>query len=171
MKRLAGWPTGAILAFLLAACQTTSAPPAGFPPNLRADLVPRWIQWTDGKAEIDWPPNDGCAAPPVAETLAAGTLIDRFGSDGGTFFSPRGESYQARAVPYICSLMDYTVYRVVTPIPVKECSAAPWFGEPGGARQLETSDPAYKLVSAGAIQEVSHAVGGSGGPAPQCGGS
>jgi Tuberculosis necrotizing toxin len=143
--------------------------PAGFPANLRWSLVPKWIQWADAKAQISWPPNDGCESAPVAQSLTPGEMIDRFGSEGGTFFSPKGESYRSRAVPYVCTQMDYRVYRVVKPLAVKSCKAAPWFGEPGGAIQVQTADPAYKLVAEGILEVVSHAVGGSGGPAPQCG--
>ena len=149
--------------------QQTASPPAGFPTNLRWDLVPRWIQWSAPNATISWPPNDGCAAPPAAETLPPGALIDRFGSEGGSFFSPKGESFADRAVPYVCRQMDYRVYRVVKPMPVKACHAAPWFGEPGGATQVQTTDPAYKMVASGTIETVTYAGGGSDGPAPQCG--
>jgi hypothetical protein len=147
----------------------TNPAPAGFPANLRWDLVPKWIQWVDAKAQISWPPNDGCESVPVARSLAAGEMIDRFGSEGGTFFSPKGESYRSRAVPYVCGQMDYRVYLVVKPVAVKSCKAAPWFGEPGGAIQVQTGDPAYKLVADGTLEVVSHAIGGSGGPTPQCG--
>jgi hypothetical protein len=148
---------------------TADAPPPGFPANLRYDLVPKWIKWVADKAQISWPPNDGCAAEPVAQSLTSGQMIDRFGSEFGTFFSPRGESFRARAVPYVCPQMDYRVYRVVKPIAVKSCKAAPWFDEPGGAVQVQTADPANKLVAAGMIEQVSYAAGGSSGPAPQCG--
>jgi hypothetical protein len=143
--------------------------PAGFPANLRWNLVPKWIQWANAKVQISWPPDDGCASAPVARSLAAGEMIDRFGSEGGTFFSPKGESYRSRAVPYVCPRMDYRVYRVVKPVAVKSCKAAPWFDEPGGAVQVQTVDPAYKLVADGVIEVVSYATGGSGGPTPQCG--
>ena len=149
--------------------QAATAAPAGFPANLRWTLVPKWIQWAEARAQISWPPNDGCAAEPESRSLASGEMIDRFGSEGGSFFSPRGESYQGRAVPYVCTQMDYRVYRVVKPIAVKACKAAPWFGEPGGAIQVQTTDPAYKLVADGKIEVVSYAAGGSGGPTPQCG--
>jgi hypothetical protein len=149
--------------------QPAGTAPAGFPANLRWDLVPKWIKWVESKAQISWPPNDGCESAPVARSLAGGEMIDRFGSEGGTFFSPRGESYRSRAVPYVCTQMDYRVYRVVKPIAVKSCKAAPWFDEPGGAVQVQTSEPAYKLVAEGMIEVVSYAAGGSGGPAPQCG--
>lgn len=149
--------------------QPAGNPPAGWPANLSWSLVPKWISWANDKATISWPPNDGCAAAPVAQTLAPGQLIDRFGSEGGTFFSPKGESFDARAVPYVCRQMDYRVYRVVKPIPVKTCKAAPWFGEPGGAVQEQTAEPAYKLVAEGAIVMVSYEAGGGRDPYPQCG--
>jgi hypothetical protein len=146
-----------------------TAEPAGFPANLRWNLVPKFIQWVNDKAQISWPPNDGCAGTAEPASLTAGELIDRFGSEGGTFFTPKGESYGSRAVPYICRQMDYRVYRVLKPIAVKACKAAPWFNEPGGAVQVQTADPAYKLVANGMIKVMSYAPGGSGGPAPQCG--
>ncbi len=145
-----------------------SVKPPGFPANLRWDLVPKWIQWVNDAAQISWPPKDGCASTPVAQSLTAGQMIDRFGSDHGSFFSPRGASFRSRAVPYVCPEMDYWVYRVVKPIAVKTCKAAPWFGEPGGAVQVETAEPAFKLQADHMIEVVSHAVGGSGRPAPQC---
>jgi len=146
-----------------------SPPPSGWPANLRWDLVPKWIQWAADKATITWPPNDGCAAAPVAEAVPVGALIDRFGSEGGTFFSPRGESFASRAVPYVCNQMDYRVYKVLKALPVKACKAAPWFDEPGGAKQVQSADPAYKLVAAGTIVAETYEVGGGTGPYPQCG--
>jgi hypothetical protein len=86
--------------------------PADFPANLRWDLVPKWIKWVADKAQISWPPNDGCAAAPVAQSLTAGQMIDRFGSEFGAFFSPKGESFRSRAVPYVCRQMDYCPARM-----------------------------------------------------------
>jgi len=146
-----------------------SPAPSEWPANLRWDLVPRWIQWANGKANISWPPNDGCAERPHNETIPVGAELDRFGSEGGTFFSPKGESFRGRAVPYVCKQMDYRVYRVLKPIPVKACKAAPWFDEPGGAKQVQTAEPAFKLLAAGAIQAVEYDVGGSDRPSPLCG--
>jgi hypothetical protein len=80
----------------------------------------------------------------VPRSLATGEMIDRFGSEGVTFFSPKDESYRSRAVPYICTRMDYWVYRVVKPVAVKSCKAAPWFDEPGGAIQVQ---PPIRLIN------------------------
>ena len=101
--------------------------------------------------------------------VKAGTLIDRFGFETGTFVSPKGESYASRAVPYVCRQMDYRVYSVEKPLSVKECKAAPWFGEPGGAIQYQTAKPVKDLVADGSLKTVSHDPAGSPGPAPQCG--
>jgi hypothetical protein len=134
-------------------------------------LVPTWITWADGKANVDWPKNDGCADTPRPDVLPPGTVIDRFGNENGLFFSPAGQGYHARAVPYVCARMDYRVYRVIKPLPIKRCIAAAWFGEPGGAVQLETTEPASQLRSEGALEVVSSIQGGSSGPAPQCAGT
>src|SRR5450631_4213051 len=108
-----------IVCVVLVGCTSPPpAAPAGFPATLRWDLVPRWIQWTSPNASVSWPPDDGCAAAAEPKTLAAGAIIDRFGSEDGTFFSPKGESFASRAVPYVCREMDYRVYKVLAPIPV-----------------------------------------------------
>lgn len=141
-----------LLAGLLAGAWSTTTPAQqapSLPPYLRQDLYPKWV---DDKAQIKWPPNDGCAAAPVSETLGQNTLIDRFGSEGGSFFSPKGESFAARAVPYVCSKMVYTIYRVAKPLHVATCKAAPWFDEPGGATQYQTDEPAFKLRESGSIE-------------------
>lgn len=146
----------------------TAGPPAAFklPANVRPALYPKWF---DASGQIRWPPHDGCAGAETAETVPAGTLIDRFGSEGGSYFSPRGESYADRALPYICRQMTYTVYRVQKALPVKTCKAAPWFDEPGGARQFQTAQPAFKLRQDGFIAVVANDNGGSGKPSPLCG--
>ncbi len=144
------------------------APPAGWPSNLRYDLVPKWIQWSAGKATISWPPNDGCVDAPVQVTLPAGTLIERFGNEGGAFFFPNGTSFHAAAMPYVCRKMDYRVYKLLKPLRVTQCKLAPWFGEPGGALQMQAADRAYQLVESKAIEAVTYTVGGSTGPFRQC---
>jgi hypothetical protein len=151
----------------------TSAAPANaaapaLPSNIRADLYPKWI---DATGHIDWPRNDGFDGPPAAGTLRPGMLIDRFGSENGTFFSPEGESYAARALPYVCSQMPYTIYRVVRPVPVEAGKAAAWFNEPGGATQYQTAEPAFKLREEGKIEVTKDDGTGHGRPASPCAGT
>ena len=160
------------LAALPALAQAQTAPPSGWPPFLRWDLVPKWITWDATKQQpvIRWPDIDGCAAKPVDENLAIGTLIDRFGQTTGSFFSPRGASFKARATPYICKMEDYRVYTVVAALPVHTCKAAPWFGLTGGAKQYKTDEPAKALIDKHVIEEVLYEAAGNNLPYPQCGG-
>src|SRR5689334_8364747 len=106
---MAVWLRSALFALALAgpiaAAHAQEGSPADFPANLRWDLVPTWITWASPKATVAWPSNDGCAAVPEVTTLSPGALLDRFGNQSGTFFSPLGESFHARAVPYVCRQM------------------------------------------------------------------
>ena len=141
-----------LLMAMLTACAMSPPPapvPADFPPTLRTDLYPKWV---DSQNHITWPPDDGCASPAVPITLPPGMVIDRFGSEGGNFFSAPDQSFAARAMPYICPRMAYTVYRVKQPIPAQACPAAPWFGEPGGAPQFKTAQNVAGLLAAGIIE-------------------
>jgi hypothetical protein len=136
------------------------------PPHFRADLYPQWI---DAQGKVSWPPNNGFDAAPYEQTLDPGSRIDRFGSEGGSFFSPKGELFAARALPYVCSQMPYTVYVIKQPVVVMAGKAAPWFGEPGGGVQYQTSEPAYKLREAGKL-EVANDNSPNGKSAAPCGG-
>jgi Tuberculosis necrotizing toxin len=162
---LAGMPAIAL------AQAAPAAPPAGWPPYLLWKLVPKWITWDSStqKATIRWPDNDGCADKPVDQTLAIGTMIDRFGGTSGSFFSPRGASFNGRATPYVCRQEDYRVYKLVAALPVHTCKAAAWFGLSGGVTQYKTDESAQSLTDKHIIEEVLHEVGGNNLPYPQCG--
>jgi hypothetical protein len=75
------------------ATTVASFPAQSLPANVRPDLGHQWIA-ADGS--IRWPAQDGFAAPPTLVVLPPGMIIDRFGSDYGRFFSPKGASYGAR---------------------------------------------------------------------------
>ena len=91
--------------------------------------------------------------------LSPGMLLDRFGSDGGRFFSPKDASYDGRALPYDCHLQPYKTYRVKAPLFVWAGRAAPWFDERGGATQFETDATAAQLVADATIEPVDTAAG------------
>jgi hypothetical protein len=166
------FPGLSLLLLVLAACGTTAppsrlgaAPPAAIvaapvrPTGLRPDLDARWFA-ADGR--LQYPLDDGFDAAPVHSTLQPGRLVDRFGGSG-RFFSPKGEPFPARALPTLCELQVYTVYRVLKPLPVASGKAAPWFDEPGGATQYETDEPSAALVDQHVLEPLPNA-----GPAP-CG--
>jgi hypothetical protein len=113
------------------------------PPGLRPNLG---AQWLDASGNLNWPPNDGFAAPPAGIVLPPGMLIDRFGAATGRFFSPKGASFDARALPYECETQVYTAYRVERPLYVWSGTGAKWFDEPGGATQFETDATVAQLL-------------------------
>jgi len=59
------------------------------------------------------PPRSEPAQPLV---LTPSLLIDRFGSDYGRSFSPKGAAFQARALPYVCTSQVYRVYKLDQPL-------------------------------------------------------
>ncbi len=67
--------------------------------------------------------------------LLPGATIDRFGPPQGTFLSPVGTSYSARALKPGTMADDYYVYEVLRPLPVKAGEVRPWFSESGGGMQ------------------------------------
>jgi Tuberculosis necrotizing toxin len=142
--RSRGWFAGVAVGVVLLAsgCAPTAATPATGESLLRPTLSTKWLMW---------PPNDGCAGAEVADTLQPGTKIDRYGSEGGSFFAVPGTAYDQRALPYQQAGLAYTVYVVRQPLPVQECTIAPWFDEPGGGKQFKAAEPAYKLKAEGVI--------------------
>ena len=142
-----------LVLLLLAGCATAPAAAPAAPPTqaLRPDLA---AQWRDASGAIVWPSHDGFAATPVLLVLPPGVLIDRFGSDYGRFFSPKGAAYKARALPYVCASLVYRVYRTDQPLLVWTGTAAPWFDQPGGATQLETDATAAQLLADHVIEPV-----------------
>ena len=146
-----------LLLLMLSGCAAAaSAPPAPASSGpqtstLRPDLG---SQWRDPSGAIKWPGHDGFTATPVLMVLPPGLLIDRFGSDYGRFFSPKGAAFKARALPYVCASLVYRVYKLDQPLLAWTGTAAPWFDEPGGATQLETDATAAQLLADRVIEPV-----------------
>jgi hypothetical protein len=133
---------------MLAAC---AAPPPQRPGWVRADLDPGWL---DAKGEVRWPGDNGFAGPATPIVLPAGVLLDRFGPETGRFFSPKGATFPARALPTDCPTQRYSAYRVTAPLPAWIGRAAPWFGEPGGATQVQTDASVAQLLADGTLTRL-----------------
>ena len=101
-----------------------------------------------------WPPNRGFDGNPIKVTLEPGTLIDRYGYDGGTFVSPKGIPYTERSLPIGTDKKPYTVFEVVKPVEVQAGKIAPWFGEKGGGIQYEFSQKISDLLQQGILRKV-----------------
>ncbi|EIM80409.1 uncharacterized protein STEHIDRAFT_68064, partial [Stereum hirsutum FP-91666 SS1] len=108
-------------------------------------------QWTfPSNGSYRYPPVDGFQVTTDNEPiegrvkLTEGTKVDRFGSEYGTFLSPKGAPYVERALPpqnldTSSSAPEYPngyhVYEVVKAFDVVQGPIAPWFGQPGGGSQ------------------------------------
>lgn len=133
------------LALFLAACAMPE--PAALPPGARPDLDTAWVDSNGYR----WPPNNGFAGSAVPIVLPPGVLLDRFGGETGRFFSPKGAAFEARALPTVCATLPYASYRVAAPLPVWIGRAAAWFGEPGGATQVQTDATVAQLIADGTL--------------------
>jgi len=154
-----------LLLLALGGCALAPAAPASAPAAPAAALRPDLAsQWRTPAGGINWPPHDGFTQAPVLIVLPPGLLIDRFGSDYGRFFSPKGASFAARALPYVCPSLVYRVYKLDQPLIAWSGTAAPWFDQPGGATQLETDATAAQLLADHVIEPVADSGTGPCGP-------
>ncbi|KAI6749489.1 hypothetical protein HG530_014903 [Fusarium avenaceum] len=111
--------------------------------------------WTDEKGSYKYPPQNGFQldehgnAINGSMVLQVGTLVDRFGSEYGSFISAASAPYSQRALPpsNLATNPDtsdfpynYHVYRVIKPLTVVGGPIAPWFGQPGLGAQFFTGD-------------------------------
>jgi RHS repeat-associated protein len=96
-----------------------------------------------------WPPNSGFAGNPTETTLKAGTLIDRFGAETGTYASPAGMPFPLRALPPSAADAPYNVYQVLKPLPVQAGTIAPAFGQIGNGIQYILPRSVVALIEEG----------------------
>ena len=102
------------------------------------ELVVRDTKFLDADENIDWEkwaPNGGRVPGTIKEnqTIPAGTIIDRYGSQWGKYTSPAGVPYEQRALPYIENPNAYHKYEVLKPIDnVTISEIAPAFEQVGG---------------------------------------
>ena len=87
-------------------------------------------------------------------TLEPGTIIDRYGSSSGKYFSPEGTSYEQRALPPFMEEQPYTKYKVMISLDVDSGKIAPWFEQPGQGTQFLSKYSVDELKKLGYIVEV-----------------
>nr|WP_200070836.1 TNT domain-containing protein [Saccharopolyspora sp. HNM0986] len=117
------------------------------------DFLDRY--WDPGADSWRYPPQDGFAVGPDGaarkhpQVLRAGTDLDRFGSEFGSFLAPAGDHYAERSLPpqslltreprFPCGYHEYEVARDFT---AWQGEIAPWFAQRGGGQQI-LLDPAF----------------------------
>lgn len=107
-----------------------------------------------------YPPQGGYQLTPLGVpvvgpfSLVEGQLVDRFGSEGGTYLSPAGTPYGARGIPPESlnpfpggQPCNYYRYRVLKPFSVNSGPIAPALGQPGFGLQYVLSNSLFAGVS------------------------
>jgi hypothetical protein len=107
-----------------------------------------------------YPPQGGYQLTPLGVpvvgqvALIEGQLIDRFGSEGGTYLSPQGTPYGARGIPPESlnpfpggEPCNYYRYRVLKPFSVNAGPIAPALGQPGFGLQYVLSGTLFAGVT------------------------
>jgi hypothetical protein len=107
-----------------------------------------------------YPPEGGYQLTPLGVpvigqvSLIEGQLIDRFGSEGGTYLSPQGTPYAARGIPPESlnpfpggQPCNYYRYRVLKPFSVNSGPIAPTLGQPGFGLQYVLSSTLFAGVT------------------------
>jgi len=100
--------------------------------------------YTDYYGPNGWiyPSNDGFMGNVRKKaTLKPGEIISRYGNSTGSFASPEGTPFSARALPPDTNLSNYHRYKVLRDIPVDSGLVAPWFNQTGGGIQYKFSNP------------------------------
>lgn len=124
------------------------------------ELVVRDTKFLDADENIDWEkwaPNGERVPGTIKEnqTIPAGTIIDRYGSQWGKYTSPAGVPYEQRALPYIENPNAYHKYEVLKPIDnVTISEIAPAFEQVGGGIQYELPNNIKKLKELDYIKEI-----------------
>lgn len=90
-----------------------------------------------------------------AEWVPAGTKLDRFGSEYGSFLATQGAPWSERALPPYTLSSPYHTYEVTQPFPSWVGPAAGWFDQPGGATQYFLGEyDVDRLLKAGYLRET-----------------
>ena len=126
---------------------------AGFLIGTASEKLINGTSETDPASE-SYPPNDGFLGQPVPATLQPGTLIDRYGSSSGRYFSPAGTPFENRSLPSELANSHLTTYVVAKPLPVNSGPTAPWFNQPGMGTQYQTHLSTEELIRRRIIIEV-----------------
>ncbi|KAL0958178.1 hypothetical protein HGRIS_000341 [Hohenbuehelia grisea] len=153
--------------------------PANLPGGPLTQIVASWQRfgdlcpgefikkWTDTKGQWKYPPQDGFKlasnGKPMmkTESLKVGTLLDRFGHEGGKYLAPAGTPYGQRAIPpsnlnppSAKEAVPYYKYEVVKSFKAESGPAAPWFGQKGEGVQYKVAEKVMDLVSKGFLRRI-----------------
>ncbi|GCB18549.1 hypothetical protein AAWM_01434 [Aspergillus awamori] len=130
------------------------------------DWLCTWANWTDNGfnanySKLVYAPNNGFNGCPKTVTLEVGTLVDRFGTENGSYLARAGTTYGERSIGP-SSLNKYsgsTQYNYWRFIVTEEFEAQgglilPWDSQPGGGWQWYVKGGLGPLQDAGKLKLV-----------------
>lgn len=105
--------------------------------------------------EILWPPNDGFVPGTRHRVfIREGTVLTRYGSANGRYYSPRRFSKTERALPPKLSDNTYREFIVKKGFYCEVGETSPWFDDPGGAIQFLANNSVDDLLLGGYLLEL-----------------
>ena len=107
-------------------------------------------------APVKYPPNRGfMSGEGNPSSVLPGTIVDRYGSSGGSFLSPQGTPVTARSLAPSVKTRPLNAYQVVKPFGVDAGRAAPWFGQPGKGMQYDLGTRTVQdLINSGHLRPL-----------------
>ncbi|MGL4629563.1 MAG: glycohydrolase toxin TNT-related protein, partial [Leadbetterella sp.] len=109
---------------------------------------------TAGKAIVPFNPiNGGALGSWTSKVLPKGTIIDRYGSEFGNYFSPKGTPLNMRSLSYNPNGPP-TTYEVIKSLPIQESVISPAFGKVGLGIQYKSSVSVSDLLRLNYIRIV-----------------
>ncbi|KAK7039347.1 hypothetical protein R3P38DRAFT_2769483 [Favolaschia claudopus] len=130
------------------------------------EFLRRYTNRTNG--DFLWPPYEGFHPTSSPHSLEPGTLLDRFGNEGGRYLSPANTPFAHRALPPASlnrlengqdsndsgGTASYYLYRVERRFTVLTGIIAPWFEQRGAGTQYLTPRNVGALVEEGFLSRV-----------------
>lgn len=101
-----------------------------------------------------WPEGEGFLGGSKVTVLKPGTLIDRYGSDGGRFVSPEGTPFGQRGLPSTRAADPYSVFEVQKRTVVRGGTVVPWADSGGGGVQYKLPASVQDLLDAGYLSRI-----------------
>lgn len=120
--------------------------------NARRDDAQQYDQYRDPNStrpggEWDWqthaPNNGAVAGTQKIVSIQPGATLDRYGNRNGSYMSPAGTPYEARALPPGTQASNYEQFLVLKPFQTIQETIAPAFAQGGGGVQIRGYIPEY----------------------------
>jgi hypothetical protein len=131
-------------------------------PYSREDWEARYV---DENGDLRYPDNDGAVKGRRLEFTDVdefqnhyGDVLDRFGNEGGRYFSPDGTPFEARALPPGSLGQPYLRMRLAGELPhnwkIEVSEVAPAFGRDGGGLQIRVLDANGQAMRMSELQDL-----------------